>query len=222
MTDMTKLIIFDLDGTLLDTLQDLTNSVNYAMRQLNLPLYSDAEVRSMIGNGVSVLMKRAVTVRHSELHEEALTLQRKYYSEHTDDCTQSYEGVIDMLASCKKQGFTVAVHSNKDEDYAKILCYKHFGMLVDYVLGTTDYAITKPNPVKILNLMKSLGVERRDAVYCGDSDVDLQTAFNAGIKCISVTWGFRDEQFLKDSGADNLAFAPQDVLAIAARLVSAE
>lgn len=216
---MKKLIIFDLDGTLLDTLQDLTNSVNYAMRELGLPLFTAAQVRDMIGNGVSVLMLRAVVARSSaELHSQALALQRKYYAEHTNDFAKPYDGILDMLSTLKNEGFVAAVHTNKDEDCAKILCRQYFGRLIDYVCGTTDYAVTKPNPIKISSLLERLGIASKNAVYCGDSEVDVQTAYNAGLPCISVTWGFRDEQFLKNVGAKHLASCPQEVIDLAVEL----
>lgn len=212
---MTKLIIFDLDGTLLDTLSDLTDSVNYAMAELGLPVYSSEQVRMMVGNGVSVLMRRAVTDKHIELHSQALSLQRQYYNAHTDAHTKPYDGVMDMLSTLHRRGFTVAVHSNKDENCARNLCGKYFGGLIDYVCGTTDYAVTKPNPVKVLDLMSRLEVSRDNAVYCGDSDVDIVTARNAQIPCISVTWGFRGEQFLRECGAEHIADTPSRVVEIA-------
>lgn len=208
---MTKLVLFDLDGTLLDTLQDLTNSVNYAMTKLNLPTYTAEQVKGMIGNGVVVLMQRALTNKHINLHSQALTMQRSYYSQHNQDNTKPYDGILDMLADLKRRGFTLAIHTNKDEASAIALCKKHFGGLIDYVCGTTS-AVTKPNPEKALNLMEKLGVEKQNATYCGDSDVDILTANNAGIRCISVTWGFRTAQFLAEHGATYLADSPKTLL----------
>ncbi len=216
---MAKLIVFDLDGTLLNTLQDLTNSVNYAMDKLKLTSYDSKQVQSMIGNGVVVLMQRAVTEAHSDKAEQALVFQRKYYSEHTNDYTKPYDGVCEMLRKLKVDGFTVAVHTNKDANCAEILCNRYFPSLVDFVLGTTD-SITKPNPKKVLELMDKLQIPASRTVYCGDSDVDIFTAKNAGIKCISVTWGFRNREFLSANNAEYLADNPDDVIAIAKRLTS--
>lgn len=205
---MTKLVFFDLDGTLLDTLQDLTNSVNYAMTELGLSTYTAEQVKAMIGNGVVVLMQRALTNGHFNLHPQALAMQRSYYSQHNRDNTKPYGGILDMLDKLKRCGYTLAVHTNKDESSAVALCEKHFGGLVDYVCGTTS-DITKPNPEKALKLMEKLGVEKQNAIYCGDSDVDILTAGNAGIQSVSVTWGFRTAQFLTEHGAKYLAETPQ-------------
>lgn len=206
-----KLIVFDLDGTLLNTLTDLTNSVNYAMDELGLKRYTCEQVRMMIGNGVAKLMERAVTHEHGELKDEALRLQRSYYFKHAADHTAPYEGITDMLGKLKQNGFVIAVHTNKDENAARELCLKHFGESIDFVCGTTDN-VTKPNPLKIVRLMSQLDASAQDVVYCGDSDVDIQTANNLGVKCISVLWGFRDGEFLKSHGAKLLAAAPQDVV----------
>lgn len=215
---MTKLILFDLDGTLLDTLTDLTNSVNYAMTELNLPTYNAEEVREMIGNGVVVLMQRALTNKHINLHPQALAMQRSYYSQHNQDNTKPYNGILDMLAELKRRGYTLAVHTNKDESSAVALCEKHFGGLMDYVCGTTS-DITKPNPEKALKLMEKLGVEKQNAIYCGDSDVDILTACNAGIRCVAVTWGFRAAQFLTEHGAKYLAETPLKLLETIVKLL---
>ena len=213
-----KLIVFDLDGTLLDTLQDLTNSVNYAMDELGLNRYSSGQVRMMIGNGVAKLMERAVTQDNIELSGEALRLQRLYYSQHGNEHTHPYDGVLEMLAELKKNGYTIAVHTNKDENVAKVLCNEHLGNLVDYVCGTTSDKVTKPNPLKVKELMTRLGIVIADTVYCGDSDVDVATANNLGVECISVTWGFRDGEFLKNHGAKYLASSPCEVVATVSKI----
>lgn len=212
-----KLIVFDLDGTLLNTLQDLTDSVNYAMDELGLHGYTAEQVRAMVGNGVAKLMERAVTRERIELKDEALRLQRAYYIEHTDDHTVPYEGVVDMLRELKRNGLIVAVHTNKDENAATTLCEKHFAGLIDYVCGTTSDDVTKPNPTKVQSLMSSLNVKASDTLYCGDSDVDIATAANLGVRCVSVTWGFRDESFLYEHGAKLIAKRPQEVVAIASK-----
>lgn len=215
---MEKIIFFDLDGTLLDTLQDLTDSVNYAMDKLGLARYTAEQVREMVGNGVVVLMRRAVTSEHSNLAEQALVYQREYYNKHTNDYTKPYDGIESMLYYLKDKGFTIAVHTNKDANCAWNLCREYFGTeLIEYVCGTCD-SITKPNPARVLDLMKSRSVSKSNAVYCGDSDVDLQTAANAGINCISVTWGFRSKDFLLARGAKYLADSPLDVISHAMHL----
>ncbi len=207
-----KLIVFDLDGTLLNTLQDLTDSVNFAMDELGLNRYTAEQVRLMVGNGVAKLMERAVTEADIRLKDKAISLQRKYYAEHNGDNTFPYAGIEDMLRSLKRLGYVIAVHTNKDQNAAQTLCSAFFDGLIDYVCGTTDDGITKPNPEKILRLAESLSAEISNVVYCGDSDVDIATAHNLGAECISVTWGFRDGKFLQDCGAKHLVSAPEEVV----------
>lgn len=213
-----KLIVFDLDGTLLDTLQDLTDSVNYAMDELNLKRYTAEQVRMMVGNGVVTLMERAVTREYIGLKDVALRLQREYYARNYGAHTVAYDGVTEMLARLKDCGFTVAVHTNKDENVAKKLCGKYFGNLVDYVCGTTNDGVTKPNPIKIKNLISKLNVSTSETVYCGDSDVDLTTAENLGVNCVSAAWGFRGEEFLRGCGAKHIAQTPREVVNIILKL----
>lgn len=209
---MKKAIVFDLDGTLLSTLADLTNSVNYAMTQLNLNAYTETEVRNMVGNGVAVLMKRALTEKNMRFFDDALKFQRQYYALHGSEHTQPYDGVCQLLGNLKKD-FTVIVHTNKDENIAKPLCNKLLQNKVDFVCGTVSDSQTKPNAQRLLQLLQTLGNPK--AVYCGDSEVDVQTAKNANLPCISVTWGFRDKDFLATQGATHFATTPEEVQELA-------
>lgn len=209
---MKKAIVFDLDGTLLSTLADLTNSVNYAMTQLNLNVYTETEVRNMVGNGVAVLMKRALTEKNMRFFDDALKLQRQYYALHGSEHTQPYDGICQLLGNLKKD-FTVIVHTNKDENIAKPLCDKLLQNKVDFVCGTVSDSQTKPNAQRLLQLLQTLGNPK--AVYCGDSEVDVQTAKNANLPCISVTWGFRDKDFLATQGATHFATTPEEVQELA-------
>ncbi|MGN1039878.1 MAG: HAD family hydrolase [Candidatus Fimimonas sp.] len=209
---MKKAIVFDLDGTLLSTLADLTNSVNYAMTQLNLNVYTETEVRSMIGNGVAVLMKRALTEKNMRFFDDALKFQRQYYALHGSEHTKPYDGICQLLGNLKKE-FTVIVHTNKDENIAKPLCDKLLQNKVDFVCGTVSDSQTKPNAQRLLQLLQTLGNPK--AVYCGDSEVDVQTARNANLPCISVTWGFRDKDFLATQGATHFAATPEEVQKLA-------
>lgn len=214
---MKKLVVFDMDGTLLNTITDMTASVNYAMDKLSLPRYREEEVKYMVGNGVRMLMLRAVTEKRKELLNEAIRLQREYYNLHTNDKTRPYDGVIDMLKTLKEKNFIVAAHTNKDENFAERLKETYFSDCLYCVCGMTEN-LTKPNPKRILDLMRELGVEKKNAVYCGDSDVDINTAKNAGIKCVSVTWGFRSREFLINSGAEYLADSPEQVVSAVGKL----
>ncbi len=214
-----KAIFFDLDGTLLNTLTDLTNSVNFALCQLGLPSRTEEEVKSMIGNGLSVLIKRALGKDNADYHSQALQLQRAFYAQHGTENTHPYEGVCDILQNLKQQGFVVGVYTNKDENIAKILCDKMLAGHCDYVCGTVKDGQTKPNAERLLQLLTSLGNPK--AVYCGDSEVDLQTAKNANLPCISVTWGFKNKQFLQSCGAKYFAETPQDIVHLAQILTCA-
>lgn len=213
---MKDCVIFDLDGTLLDTLADLTASVNFAMAQLKLPAYTQREVKMMIGSGVSVLMKRALTLKNISLHGEALRLQREFYLLHGEENTRPYDGICKMLSLLKKRNFAIVVHTNKDENVARKLCLNHFGNLVDCVCGTVDDSKVKPDVTRLLSATDNLGCGK--AVYCGDSDVDIMTARNACLPCISVTWGFRDRNFLQKNGAEFFADSPDEVVALAEKL----
>lgn len=204
-----KAVVFDLDGTLVDSLADLTDSVNWAMQRLSLPTYTSDQVRQMIGNGVSILMQRAVTEKYSYLHATALKLQRSYYAEHSFDHTCPYNGIEQMLCQLKNSGATVIVHTNKDENIAADLCKKLFGNKVDFVCGTVKDSAIKPDARRLLSLLASLG--NPTAVYCGDSEVDVATSANAGLPCVSVTWGFRDEDFLRKHGATHFVYNPSEV-----------
>ena len=212
---MKKAIVFDLDGTLLYTLADLTNSVNYAMTQLKLNTYTDEQVRNMIGNGVAVLMKRALTEQNMQYFDDALKFQRQYYAMHGSEHTKPYDGICQMLQNLKND-FTVIVHTNKDENIAKPLCNAFLKNNVDFVCGTVSDSLTKPNAQRLLQLLHTLGNPK--AVYCGDSEVDVQTAQNANLPCISVTWGFRDKTFLESHGATHFASTPEEVQRLAVLL----
>lgn len=203
----TLVAVFDLDGTLLDTLADLTDSVNFAMEKLNLPAHRMESVRDMIGSGVSVLMSRALGQEHAALHDEALSLQRFYYGLHSEDKTKPYSGVLEALRFLKERGVTIVVHTNKDENVAVDLCNRMFGNNVDFVCGTVDDSAVKPNAERLKKLLASLHCKK--AVYCGDSDVDVITAKNADLPCVSVTWGFKNKDVLQRRGATCFVDTPQ-------------
>ena len=210
-----KAYIFDLDGTLLDTLLDLANAVNYAMREKGYPERTLQEVRGFIGNGIKVLIKRAVPEGTSDDdYEEALAIFTKYYLEHIADYTKPYDGMIDVVKALQKRGCKVAVLSNKAHFAAQAVVKDFFGDIFDMVVGKMDEFPTKPEPDSLFYTMKSLGVMAEESVYIGDSDVDVLTAHNAGLPCIGVTWGNRDEDVLLASGAEYIAHTPQEILNI--------
>ena len=210
-----KAYIFDLDGTLLDTLLDLANAVNFAMRAKGYPERTLTEVRSFIGNGIRVLIKRSVPEGTSEKdYEEALGIFTKYYLEHIADYTKPYDGMIDVVKTLQSRGCRVGVLSNKAHFAAQAVVRDFFGDIFDIVVGKMDEYPSKPEPESLFYTMQSLGVTPEESIYIGDSDVDVLTAHNAGIPCIGVTWGNRDEDVLRKSGAEYIAHTPDEILNI--------
>ncbi|MBE6665256.1 MAG: HAD-IIIA family hydrolase [Ruminococcaceae bacterium] len=201
-----KTVIFDLDGTLLDTLQDLTNSVNFALRTMNYPERTISEVRTFVGNGIGKLIERAVPENtEKEDVQETLQIFKSHYEKHCEDCTSPYPGIYELLVHLKECGIQVAVVSNKADFAVKKLCEKYFGNWVSLAIGEREGIRRKPAPDSVLSVLSQMTATPKETVYIGDSDVDIETAYNSGIDIISVTWGFRDKDFLSRSGA--LAFA---------------
>lgn len=207
--------IFDLDGTLLDTLNDLYQSVNYAMNECGFPLHTLEDVRRFVGNGVRMLMIRAIPDGDKNPRfEEAFDIFRKHYLLHSLDTTRPYPGIEEMLSQLKKRGKHLAVVSNKLDVATKELISHFFGNLIDVAIGENEAAGVrkKPAPDTVDEALRQLGVGKEGAVYVGDSDVDLQTAVNSKLPCISVLWGFRDRDFLKAHGASVYAETPEEIL----------
>ena len=207
--------LFDLDGTLLDTLDDLHSAVNFALKKHGLPLRSREEVKCFIGNGIALLMKRSVGLeRLATVDFQAIMADfKEYYGAHCQDKTRPYEGVLDLLAELKRQGKAVGVVSNKADFAVKKLCAAYFGELVDVAIGENEAAgiAKKPAPDTIFAALDKLGIAVGNAVYVGDSEVDIQTAAAAKIPCISVAWGMKSEQFLRENGAKNIVFSVEDL-----------
>ncbi|MBO4822274.1 MAG: HAD-IA family hydrolase [Prevotella sp.] len=204
--------IFDLDGTLLDTLGDLAASTNHALRVHHMPEHTIDDVRRFVGNGVRKLMERAVPGGVANpLFEQALATFREHYTQHSLDTTQPYPGIIDLLQRLKASSKMVAVVSNKFDAATKSLCQHFFGSLVDVAIGESESVRKKPAPDTVMEALRLLEIEKEQAVYIGDSDVDIDTARNSGIPCISVTWGFRDRNFLLDHGATILVENPEEI-----------
>ena len=204
---MYSTVLFDLDGTLLDTLDDLTDAVNFALKGQGLPDCTREEVRNFIGNGIVMLLSRAAKDRASEVDADKMVADfKEYYAAHWQDKTRPYDGVIELLSALKAEGRKVGVVSNKVDFATKGLCKACFGNLIDVAIGENEAAGVprKPIPDGIFLAMRALSSELKDTVYVGDSEVDIQTAKNAGIPCISVTWGFKDRGFLLENGATHL------------------
>ena len=214
---MYKVYIFDLDGTLLDTLQDLADSVNYALRQHHMPEHSVDDIRRFVGNGVRLLMERAVPdgARNPQF-EAAFATFRQYYLQHSLDTTRPYEGIAETLRALKNSGCRLAVVSNKMMAATQELV-SHFFPEVEVAIGEHEAAgiRKKPAPDTVYEALRQLGLDPEGdvhAVYVGDSDVDLQTARNSGLPCISVLWGFRDRPFLLEHGATTFVSTPAELL----------
>ena len=207
--------IFDLDGTLLDTLSDLACSVNHALHQHGMPQRTLDEVRQFVGNGVRMLMTRAVPDgEQNPLFEAAFQTFREHYLEHSLDHTRPYDGVPEMLAALRRRGRRVAVVSNKFYLATQELCQHFFPDTVEVAIGEheAEGIRRKPAPDTVNEALRLLGADREGAVYVGDSDVDLMTARNSGLPCVSVLWGFRDRYFLSQHGATTFISSPLELI----------
>lgn len=207
--------IFDLDGTLLDSLRDLQLSCNAALRHCGMPEHTLDEVRMMVGNGVKKLMERAVPDgENNPSFDEAFTVFREEYMKHNLDHTATYPGIESMLHRLKANGSRLAVVSNKFDKATKSLVAHFFGDVIDIAIGENEAAgiRKKPAPDTVIAAMQQLGADKKRTVYIGDSDVDIETARNSGIPCISVLWGFRSKSFLLEHGATTLVESPDQIV----------
>lgn len=204
-------IIFDLDGTLLDTLADLAGSVNYAMEKYHLPVHSKDSVRQMVGNGVTVLMERAIPSGRSFAEfENCLNDFKEHYEIHKKDLTMPFPGIMECLKEAYDSNYKMAIVSNKFDLAVKGLCQDFFYPYITTAIGESAQVAPKPAPDTVFKAMEELHVHPSQCVYVGDSDVDIMTAKNAGIPCISVSWGFRSRQFLQEHGACSIADTVED------------
>ena len=214
-----KTIIFDLDGTLLDTLEDLYLSANHALRSCGFPQRTLSEVRNFVGNGVRMLIHRAVPQGIPQPQEEACFQQfRAHYVQHCQDHTRPYPGIQEMLATLKEEGYRMGIVSNKLQAGVTELHEAWFRETIGVAVGESEGIRRKPAPDMVLRALSELGSPVTEAVYVGDSDVDLETARQAGMPCISVLWGFRDRAFLSAHGATTFAGRPDEIAGILSAL----
>ncbi|MGP1612205.1 MAG: HAD family hydrolase [Catonella sp.] len=195
--------IFDLDGTLLDTLDDLMDSMNYILNENNFPIRTRDEIRSFVGNGIRKLVERAVPkeFKYDEKFIDKLYYDLgQYYNKHSDIKTAPYAGTLEMLDKIRDNGIEVAIVSNKIDKAVKSLSSKYFEDRIKVAIGENPKIRHKPEPDMVFMAMQELGANNNNSIYIGDSEVDIQTASNVGIPCISVLWGFRDERYLKECG----------------------
>lgn len=209
---MYKLAVFDMDGTILDTLEDLKDSTNFALEKCGYPTRSYDEVRRFVGNGIRKLIERAVpeglTTEQIDRVHEVFT---EHYKVHCADKTKAYDGIKPLLEKLRASGVKTAVVSNKADYGVQELCKEYFNGLFDYAVGEREGIRRKPAPDAVNEALRVLGIDKSEAVYIGDSDVDFETAKNAELPCISVLWGFRDEEFLREKGATLFVRDPAEI-----------
>jgi phosphoglycolate phosphatase len=194
--------VFDMDGTILNTLDDLADAANYALSANGMPVRTTDEVRHFVGNGVRKLIERAVPAGTDVSGIDKVYADfSSYYARHCADRTLPYEGIKEMLAIIRSAGMKTAVVSNKDDYAVQTLARVYFPALFDAVAGVHEGIKKKPAPDTVFEVMKRLDVTKEQCMYIGDSEVDIQTSQNAGIPCISVSWGFKSRDFLEEHGA---------------------
>lgn len=210
--DNIKAVIFDLDGTLLNTLDDLADSVNRTLQKFGFKTRTIDEIRNFVGNGVGLLIKRSMPEKAEEHFGKCLEMFKADYSENMRTKTAPYEGIIDLLKELRKKNLKIAVVSNKFDGAVKELCEFYFKDLIDKPVGESEKVRKKPAPDSVLNVLDYFGITNNEAIYIGDSDVDMDTAKNAKVKSVGVTWGFRTEDLLKKHGADYIVGKPFEIL----------
>ena len=206
-------VIFDMDGTILETLEDMRDSVNVTMDHVGCPHRSLEEVRRFVGNGAAKLIERCMPQGAQDPRfPEAFGFYKQYYDTHAQIKTGPYEGIPELLGTLKDLGVQIAVVSNKPDEAVKLLSEHYFPGLFPVAIGQRPGIETKPAPDSVYEAMRLLGAKPETTVYVGDSDVDIDTARNAGLNCISVTWGFRDVNFLLEHGAQTLVHSARELL----------
>lgn len=205
-------VIFDMDGTLLNTLEDIADAVNYALHEMGMPERTIEEVRNFVGNGVRRLMELSVPDGFDNpAFEETFAKFREYYGVHCNDKTKPYDGVLELIRELKEEGYALAIVSNKIDTAVKELAEIYFEGIVKVAIGEKEGVAKKPAPDTVYAALRELNMPAETAVYIGDSEVDVMTAKNSGLPCISVLWGFRDEAFLREKGATQFARTVEEV-----------
>ena len=205
-------IIFDLDGTLLNSLNDLHACFNHAIEHFGYPTRSIDEIKSFVGNGIKKAIERALPYEFSNDKLDRITNYfRAYYKEHMLELTKPYNGIIELLTNLKEKGYKLAIVSNKYDDAVKNLSENYFGKLIDIAIGEGYGIRRKPEIDGVIKAIEIMGSKIENCIFVGDSDVDIMTAKNANIPCINVLWGYRDKEFLKQRGAKLFAETPKDI-----------
>lgn len=212
---MYRLIIFDLDGTILNTLEDLADSTSYALEKNDFPVRTMEEVRCFVGNGIRKLIERAVPEGTAQKDiDRVFSDFTRHYGEHCADKTRPYEGITALITRLREHGCLTAVVSNKADFAVQELCEQYFPNLFDFAVGEREGIRIKPAPDSVYEVLDKLKVDKWDALYVGDSEVDVKTADNAGIDQISVEWGFRKREFLQEHGAKRFVKTPEEIFEI--------
>lgn len=212
-----KAVVFDLDGTLLDTLDDLTNSVNAALNKKKMPERTREQVREFVGNGIAKLIERAVPAGTNEVERnEVLSIFREHYGKHCQERTAPYEGIMALLEQLNERGYSLAVVSNKADFAVKELVPFYFEKQIPVAMGEKEEAgiPKKPAPDMVWKVLEELDCQKKEAIYVGDSDVDMETAKQAGLPFVGVGWGFRGRIFLEKMGAEYIVDKPGEIASL--------
>ncbi len=205
-------LIFDLDGTLLNTLADLRDSTNFALKKFGFPVRTTEEIRNFVGNGLRMLIKRSLAQGTDKSTVDAVLAEMKaHYWEHYHDGTVPYDGILPLLQELKARGFRMAIVSNKADPMVQLLRTLYFERLIPVAVGELDGVARKPAPDLVRLAMKRLGCAEENTAYIGDSEVDIETAKNAGLPCFCVGWGFRPEEVLRKAGAETVYRSPAEL-----------
>ncbi|MDY0277234.1 MAG: HAD family hydrolase [Acholeplasma sp.] len=213
---MIKGIIFDLDGTLLDTVGDIRNSLNYILEKYGYKTLNDSSVKQYLGNGGNALVKKALndpTLENDVLHS-IINEYTEHYKAHNNILTKPYPNVIELLTCLKNKHIKMAITSNKIQESVTTLNQDTFLGLMDVAIGEKEGIPLKPNPKMLFIALEKMGLKPNEVLFVGDTEVDLQTARNANLKCVAVTWGFRDKDFLASLEPDFIISNPLDILSI--------
>ena len=207
-----KTVIFDMDGTVLDTLGDLLSAMNHAMRLHGFGEHTLSEMQTFVGDGLYMMAVRAVPAgTDKQTVDNVFQSFKSYYNDHLNVLTKPYEGIVEMLKALKRAGIRTGISSNKYDHGAKMLSDIHFGSLIDYTVGESEEVPKKPDPTGTLLIMDKLGADRETTLYVGDSGVDIQTAKNAGLEMLAVSWGFRSRRDLIEGGATQIVDSVQEL-----------
>ena len=212
---MKKLVVFDLDGTLVDSIFDLGNAVNFALKEYNLPLHPMSDYYTFVGNGMEDLVRRSMNEKGTddELYKKVRKVFDEHYNAHSNDNTIAYKGVSELLSALRSKSVKTAVLTNKGHRYVGAILDRCFPEhKFDIYYGQRDGIERKPHPQSFELLLEELDVSKEDCLYIGDSEVDVKTAKNAGVDLVAVTWGYRSADVIRDAGAEILVNSPEEIL----------